>query len=443
MKTIFTAFVSLIFVFNAEAQTTYNVTSNTNWNGFYPSYCGTCTFNISAGVTLTLNTNATCYNCTINGGTLTMTSDFTFQQSAFKNTTINVGGHTLNLQNNGTSFTNAIVNVNSKGLFVPTGSLSITGSTFNFSDTSQFHNNGGTLNISSSNLYFTGNSYLNVTAGPVNLTTSQIVAGDGTTSSKAYLLFNGPVLNLVDATSALYVKNINNYYANWSSYNSLSNSKSYATSGLNMNCGGSGQNTCSAQLYYGCASFSSSGPVSCSTLAETISNFKAYQQGNDIRLSWNATDISENDYFQVERSTGDGSFSPLNTQEGSNLSGSFSFSDPNPAVGENEYRIALIAVDGKISYSNIISVENETGMRAAISVYPNPVTDGHLFLQMSTIETVQLIIYNMQGQVMYTHSLSGQLKYSIQLPSNIGRQLLVVHVDGGNKTGTFSLLNIP
>ena len=442
MKTFISSIVSLFFSLILNAQTVYTVSSNSNWNGVYPGYCNTCTFNISAGVTLTLNTNATCYNCTINGGTVTLTTDFTFQQSAFKNTTVNIGGHLLNLQNNGTSFTNAIVNASGASTFLPTGSITITGSTFNFSGTSEFHNNGGTLNISASNLYFYGNSFFNATAGPVNLSAStQIVAGDGSTPSKAYLLLNGPTLNLVDALSAFYAANVNNYYANWGAYNSLSNSKSYTTSGLNKNCGGTGQNGCSSQLYYGCASFSNNGPVTCTTLAASFSNFSAIQEDNEIQLSWNAADFSDNTYFLVERSTDGQPFTPLNKQDASGTSNAFSYTDPSPAQGDNGYRIALISGDGKISYSNVIIVH--TGKQDAISVYPNPVTDRYFTLQMPTTETLYISIYNLQGQLVSMQSLSGQLKYTVRVPSTTRRQQLAVHVVSGKKTGTFSVLYIP
>ncbi len=247
MKTIFTTIAYLIITAHLHAGTVYSITSDKSWNGNFPSYCGSCIFNISAGVTLTLNTSATCNSCTINGGTVTLTHDFTFQQSTFINTTVNVGTYTFNLQNNGTNFSNAVVNVSGTGNFNPSGTLSISGSTFNFSGTSSFNNNGGQLDISSSNIYFYGNSFFNATAGPVNLnSSSQMIAGDGTVASKAYLLFNGPTLNLDDAGSALYIANLNNYYYNWGAYNSLSNSKTYSATSNNKNRGRSGQNSCKA-----------------------------------------------------------------------------------------------------------------------------------------------------------------------------------------------------
>src|SRR5882757_7146330 len=99
MKKNFTIIILLLIAVSLRAGTTYSVTANTSWNGNYPNNCGNCTFNISPGVTLTLNTNATCHNCSINGGTVTMTQDFTFQSTDFNNLTINLGGNTLNLQN--------------------------------------------------------------------------------------------------------------------------------------------------------------------------------------------------------------------------------------------------------------------------------------------------------------------------------------------------------
>ncbi len=416
----------LIFSFQLRAGTTYNVTANTSWNGNYPYNCASCTFNISSGVTLTLNTNATCATCIFNGpGTITMTSDFTFQASSFNNLTMNLGGFTANLQNNGTSFSNSTVNATGASTFLPTGSLSISGSTFNFSGS-----------------YFYGNSFFNATAGPVNLNSStQIVAGDGTSSSKAYILLNGPTLNLVDAASALYAANVNNYYANWSSYNSQSNSKSYATAGNNKNCGGSGQNSCSAQLFYGCASFSSSGPVTCTTLAVSITDFRASLDAGEIKLRWAASGLSGSNYFKVERSTDGIHFTPLTTIEADDIDAYYSFTDASPQAGENEYRISLTGPDGNIRYSPVVSVQNANEQE--VSVFPNPVNNGHFFVRTNTTESLTLSIYTLQGQLIYMTALAGQTRYTLNLPESKSRQMLLARIVSVNKSFSFNLLNIP
>jgi hypothetical protein len=442
MKTIFTSIAYLILSVHLHAGTIYSITSDKSWNGNFPSYCGSCTFNISSGVTLTLNTNATCNSCTINGGIIALTHDFTFQQSAFDNTTVNVSTYTINLQNNGTSFSNAVVNVSGTGNFNPSGTLSISGSTFNFSGTSSFNNNGGQLDISSSNIYFYGNSFFNATAGPINLnSSSQMIAGDGTVSSKAYLLFNGPTLNLVDAGSALYIANLNNYYYNWGTYNSLSNSKTYTTTSNNKNCGGSGQNSCKAQYYYGCGSFSNMGAVTCATLAESISDFSASRIGNDVKLAWSLSDAEQNSYFKIERSNDANQFIPLSTLEAADNDSHYTYSDISPNAGENDYRISFINADGKISYSKIISVMINAS--AEISAFPNPATGGQFYVQMPTSESATISIYSLQGQLLYMNKLAGQTKYSIHLPQTNNKQYLVVHIVTKENSSTFNMLSMP
>jgi len=380
MKNFLAGITLLFFVTQIHAATTYTVSANTSWNGTYPGYCNTCTFNISSGITLTLNTNATCYNCTINGGTVNLSSDFTFQQSAFQNTIVTISGKKLDLQNNGTSFSNTTVNASGTSNFYASGSLSVSGSTFNFSGTSEFGNAGGQLDISASYFYFYGNSDFNATAGPINLKAgSQIYAGDGSIPSKAFLLFNGPTLNIADAGSAIYVTNVNNYYANWSAYNSTSNSKTYTTTSNNKNCGGSGQNACTAQKFFGCGSFSSMGPVTCSTLAEPISDFKAVLTNGGIKINWTISDMTQNAQITIEHSSDAIHFTPLTTMPAGIPDAGYTFTDFSPMPGENDYRISLMQADGKINVSKIVSVQN-TGL-AEISVYPNPATGGRFFIQ--------------------------------------------------------------
>ncbi len=443
MKPFFTGVAFLLISIQLHAATTYSINSNTSWNGNFPNNCNNCIFNISTGVTLTLNINATCHNCTIHGGTVTMTQDFTFQGTDFNNTTMNLGGNTLNLQNNGTSFTNTIVNATGSSTFNPTKALTITGSTFNFSGTSVFDNNGGKLDINSSMLYFYGNSRFIADVGPVYLNSnSQLIAGDGSVSSKANLFFNGPTLNLVDAGSALYIANVNNYYYNWNSYKSLSNSKTYTTTNNKQNCGGAGQNACQAQYFFGCATFNSFGSLACTTLDVSISDFNASRTGSMVTLSWSLSDGMLNSLFRIEHSSDAAHFSPLTTMEADSREGVYSYSDFSPVAGENDYRICLINPDGKISYSKIISINNTTA-GSQVAVFPNPSSGGQFFIQMPSTETAVLSVYGMDGQLLYMSTLNGQSRYSIHLPQTKNRQFLVVHIVQHDKSSTFNLLNLP
>ena len=441
MKTFFTGIVLMVFLGGIQAQT-YNITSNASWSAVHPGDCWTCTFNISAGVTLTLNTSNTCGTCTINGGIINMTSSFYFQSAVFSGTTINLNGNTLTPNSGFVTFTNSIVNATGASLLNAVVAVNMTNSTFNFSGTSEFRNNGGVLTASSSHLYFYGNSFFNATAGPVNLNlNTQMVAGDGSKTSQAYLMFNGPTLNLVDASSSLTVANTNNYYYNWGTYNSLSNSQTYTTTNKLKNCGGTGQNACQQQYFYGCASFGSVGPVTCTTLASTLGNLKGIRSGNYIKLSWSFSSDEQDNQMVVERSTDGIQFSPLSTMNAGALQSEYTFTDQNPETTENFYRIRVINADGMASFSNTISVQNNSS--SDIEVFPNPSAGGHFFVQLPSVENAFISVYNMTGQLLYMGSFSGQLKYTMNVPQIKNMQYVVVHVTTAEKTATFNLLNLP
>src|SRR5579863_746341 len=441
MKTFFIGIVLVIFFSDLQAQT-YNITSNTLWSTVHPGDCWTCTFNISAGKILTLNTNNTCGTCTFNGGTLNMTTSFSFQSVVFSGTTINLNGFTLTPNSGFATFTNSIVNATSASLLNAVVPINMTNSTFNFSGTSEFRNAGGAMNVSSSHLYFYGSSFFNATAGPVNLNSNtQMVAGDGSKTSTAYLMFNGPTLNIVDAGSTLSMANVNNYYYNWAPYQSLSNSKSYNTTNNSKNCGGTGQNACQAQYFYGCGSFGSLGTVTCTTLASSISDFKVSKYVGKIKLSWSFADDGQSNHFVIERCRDGVQFTPLSNMNTNGSQTDFTFTDQNPQAGENDYRIRIITADGMISYSKIITVQNN--LSSEIEVFPNPAAGGHFFVQLPSVENTTISVYSMTGQLLYIGSFSGQLKYSINLPQVRNGQYMVVHVLTAEKSATFNLLNLP
>src|SRR5258708_2094781 len=62
----------LFYAAAAVGQTTYTITSNKNWSAVLPSTCAACTITISSGVTLTIDGDVTCQNCTIQGGNISM-----------------------------------------------------------------------------------------------------------------------------------------------------------------------------------------------------------------------------------------------------------------------------------------------------------------------------------------------------------------------------------
>ncbi len=382
MKQIFTILALItLTVLSTNAQTVYTVNSNGNFS----ASCSNCTFNIAFGVTLTINTAGTCSNCTFNGGTIDIKKNVVCQPCTFSNNTITMNSQSLNPNSGTTSFTNVNMTVKGTGSVSANTPVTITNSVFTFNDNSYFNNNGGLLDLTGSTFNLNDDSYFNANAGPVNLKTSKIFAGNGLLSSHAYVKMNGPALNIYDNTSGIMLANNNNYYYNWNSFNSISNSKTYTTTypstASTMNCGGPGQNACgmwSAPTVFGPATFSSNGVAGItSTLAVLLTGFTASSVNNNkVALDWSTQQEINSAYFDIQRSSNGSTWDKIGTVAAkgyaSNVS-HYSYTDNSALAGVGYYRLKMVGSDGKQAYSEIKTIH--ASLLKGITCYPNPSVD--------------------------------------------------------------------
>jgi hypothetical protein len=399
MKTIFTLLI-LVTLTNSFAQTTYTVNTNTP----YSSNCSNCTFNISTGTTLTINGSVNCNNCTFNGGNISIEKDMKCQPCSFNGNTINMNNQTLKPNSGTTSFTNVNFTVNGTGAIEANTAVTITNSIFTFNNACYFNNNGGQLDITNSKLYFNDNAYFNANAGPVNLkSASKLVAGNGLLSSYAYIKINGPVLNIYDNTSGISLGNNNNYYFNWNAYNSISNTKTYATAYPNaansLNCGAPGQNACgmwSAPTVYGPAALNSTGvAVISSILPVSLSN------DNTVVIDWVSLQEINTSYFAIQRSINGSAWDRIGvTAAKGNSSGAvkYTYTDKTPLNGVAYYRLQTVDNDGKIAYSDIKVIH--ASLVKGISFFPNPAVDYVNVALTGTASDITVKLINQSGQVL-------------------------------------------
>ncbi|MFT3936545.1 MAG: T9SS type A sorting domain-containing protein [Chitinophagaceae bacterium] len=408
MKPICTLFTALMLTIasGSFAQTTYAITSNTSRS----ASCSNCTFTISSGVTLTLSSSGTCSNCTFNGGNIDVQSTVTCQPCSFNNNTITMNNQSIKPNSGTTSFTGVTLTATGSSSIYANTPVTITNSTFTFSNTSYFFNNGGQLDISNSKLYFYNSAYFSANAGPVNLKNgSKLVAGDGTLSSTAYIKINGPALNLYDNTSMIILGNYNNSYFNWSSYNSISNSKSFTTTypsaASTLNCGNPGQNSCpmySSPLVYGPAGLTSTGVFNLASLLPVVlTNFTATATDGRVALQWSTAQENNASFFAIERSSNGATFTKIgqvNANGNTNTVSRYAFSDANPLNGTAYYRLAMTDVDGKVIYSDIKTVN--ASVIKSFSVYPNPAVENVAINLANNSSEVSVRLLTLSGQVL-------------------------------------------
>ena len=88
-------------------------------------------------------------------------------------------------------------------------------------------------------------------------------------------------------------------------------------------------------------------------------SFTAQSRNGGVDLKWTTADVSGNDHFEIERSTGGGEFAMIGSlPDNSGVSGgaSYSFTDPSPGPGVDLYRIKQVDIDGKYSWSSTAEV---------------------------------------------------------------------------------------
>lgn len=150
----------------------------------------------------------------------------------------------------------------------------------------------------------------------------------------------------------------------------------------------------------------SSAPVG--VLAVSMEYFKGVQQNGKHLLNWKANCSSSSVTFEIERSTNGLNFTSIKTITASQArcSQPFDHTDDKPENGINYYRIKMIDVDGKSSYSNTISLVLKNKGVDVLSISPNPVTAENAVLKLKAFEKLNanIIVTDFTGRVLKTQT---------------------------------------
>lgn len=134
----------------------------------------------------------------------------------------------------------------------------------------------------------------------------------------------------------------------------------------------------------------------------SIEYFKGVQTDNKHVLSWKANCSSASVTFEIQRSTDGLHFTSINnlTASQARCSQPFDFTDEHPVSGINYYRIKIIDIDGKSTYSNIISLTLKTKGIELVSLSPNPVIKNDPVLKVNTGDKslVNIVISDFAGR---------------------------------------------
>lgn len=163
----------------------------------------------------------------------------------------------------------------------------------------------------------------------------------------------------------------------------------------------------------------------------------------EVELNWTTSMETNNDRFDVLRSSDGINFKMLGTVKGKGTTTSksnYSFIDPLPFQGIiNYYRLRQVDFDGNSFLSSIVSLKIETGS-SVISIYPNPVKDILNVKISDNNQPLTLKIFSANGQMQlsrkYAQSLS-LIQVSVnKLPAGT-YHLVIEKASGEKKTMSF------
>ncbi len=136
-------------------------------------------------------------------------------------------------------------------------------------------------------------------------------------------------------------------------------------------------------------------------------DFAALAKGNTVSLNWKTLQESNTAYFAVQHSANGRDFTTLTqvaAKGNSDVTNAYSFAHATPnKSGNNFYRLQLIDLDGKISYSPVRVVRYNNGQVKALIVTPNPVSNT---LNLSVQNEVEMKLTDLNGRILKTQVLA-------------------------------------
>jgi hypothetical protein len=184
-----------------------------------------------------------------------------------------------------------------------------------------------------------------------------------------------------------------------------------------------------------------------STLPLTLTSFNGIFKNNTVQLNW-TTSLEENtDKFIVEKGTNGIDWQPLTTVKATGnsiITNEYNATDA-VAAAVNYYRLKMVDIDGRYTYSPTIQIRSNGAERAGIKLYPNPAANTTtLSITSDNKLAAHIKLYNQFGlqlQHLQRTLIAGSNNISVPgigtLPT--GTYIITVEDETGKKIGTIQL----
>ncbi len=228
----------------------------------------------------------------------------------------------------------------------------------------------------------------------------------------------------------------------------------YATGGsaffqqYNLNC--PGPTGCLAGIVNGPA-ITGSNPtfgvifgVSTTLPVQLVQFLATKNDDGSVKVSWSTAQEQNSDYYDVERSGDQASWSSIGTVKAkgfSSTTSSYFLNDNAPLNGIGYYRLKMVDLDGKYVYSKTVTVTTDNSS-VPLVIYSNPFSDQiRLKLNLSKSQNLTMTLSDMQGKTYLTQSYQAQLgdNFVNMLPPVSSSGMYILHIQGDTYNQTIKL----
>ena len=173
-----------------------------------------------------------------------------------------------------------------------------------------------------------------------------------------------------------------------------------------------------------------------STLPVNLTGFKVSGDKGRVLLQWTTVTETNNDHFDIERSTNGSTFTKIATVKGngtSTQSNTYQFWDNSPFNGINFYRIKQVDIDGKYTISDTRYLKMVL-QNYSVKLYPNPVrSDINVILQNYPGSQITAILSNVSGKIIHEEIIQvnqSANSYKLNLKSKPAAGLYILQLKG-------------
>lgn len=137
-------------------------------------------------------------------------------------------------------------------------------------------------------------------------------------------------------------------------------------------------------------------------LPVTVTSIAANEENGNVIVTWKVENETNMASYEIEKSTDGISYVKIGEVPAKNLkSGEYKWLDQNKVNGYNYYRIRSVDMNGKVWLTQVVKVLIGLSVKASISVYPNPVVNQVINVQMANNPAgkYQFKLLNIAGQL--------------------------------------------